>query len=321
MILAGDIGGTKTVIAWYDDDRIERRRKVYESRSFPGLEAILFDFLEKAPTPDAAGFGIAGPVRHGMCDATNLPWSVSEASIADVCGTDRVRLVNDLVATAHGLLSLPPDAFVELNPARPARDPDGPIAVLAAGTGLGEAIVCRAGGHVTALPTEGGHTDFAPRDARDDRLLAHLRTLYPEHVSNERVISGLGIPLLYDFLKAESTFAENAELAAALADGEGAAAIGRHALAGDPLARATIDWFCSLYGAEAGNLALKTLATGGVILGGGIAPKLLPILRSGGFWEAFTAKGRFRDLLAGLSVRVCLEQDAALRGAAAIATH
>lgn len=320
MILAGDIGGTKTVVALFDDGLVEQRRKTYPSQSFPGLDAILADFLQGGPTPNAAGFGIAGAVRGGVCEATNLPWSVSEAGIAQASGAPHARLVNDLVATAHGLLRLASDAFVELNPTRPEADTNGPIAVLAAGTGLGEAIVCRDGEHITVLPSEGGHTDFAPRVPRDDRLLAHLRTRYPDHVSNERIISGLGIPVLYDFLKSESAQNENPELATALTAGEGAAAIGLHALGGDPLARATIEWFCALYGAEAGNLALKTLATGGVILGGGIAPKLLPILREGGFWHAFTAKGRFHDLLAGLSVRVCLDQDAALLGAAAVAS-
>ncbi|MCB1735797.1 MAG: glucokinase [Gammaproteobacteria bacterium] len=320
MILAGDIGGTKTVLALYDNQLVMQRRKTYPSQSFPGLAPILADFLGDAVKPAAAGFGIAGPVRDGACTATNLPWQVSVEDIAAHTGIDRVALVNDLVATAHGLMYLPDEAFVELNPGTAQIDPQGTIAVLAAGTGLGEAIVCRVGDRITALPTEGGHTDFAPRNERDDRLLAYLRSLYPDHVSNERVISGLGIPVLYDFLDNESPHVANPELAAALDAGEGAAAIGLHALGGDPQARTAIDWFCDLYGAEAGNMALKTLATGGVILGGGIAPKLLPILREGGFWNAFTAKGRFRDLLVGLSVRVCLDQDAALLGAAAVAS-
>lgn len=250
-------------------------------------------------------------MRDGGCNATNLPWAVNEDYIASATGITPVRLVNDLVATGHGLLKLPAEAFVELNPARPEAEPEGVIAVLAAGTGLGEAIICRAGEHVQVLPTEGGHSDFAPGDARGDRLLALLRERHPEHVSVERVVSGLGIPVLYECLRAASNHEGE--------DGLDASDIGLQALGGEPLARDTMQWFCELYGAEAGNLALKCLATGGVILAGGIAPKNLPILREGGFWQAFTAKGRFSDLLAGLSVRVCLEQDAALLGAASVA--
>ncbi|MCB1736823.1 MAG: glucokinase [Gammaproteobacteria bacterium] len=318
MILAGDIGGTKTVLALYDDDFVVQRRKSYPSQSFPGLAPILADFLGAGPAPDAAGFGIAGPVRNGQCTATNLPWQVTVEDIRSSTGITRVALVNDLVATAHGLLRLPDEAFVELNPGQPERDPQAPIAVLAAGTGLGEAIVCRQGERITALPTEGGHTDFAARNEREDRLLAQMRQQHPDHVSVERIVSGLGIPALYAFIKAESPLSEDPDLALALEEGGGSEAIGRHALGGDPLAREAIEWFCDLYGAEAGNLALKTFATGGVILGGGIAPKLLPILRRGGFWNAFTAKGRFHDLLNGLSVRVCLDADAALLGAAGV---
>ena len=343
MILAGDIGGTKTVLAICDlvaprpgtippgppgsapGPRIAIvREEVYPCADYPSLEAILDEFLPPG-TPHglaAACFGVAGPVVDGTVKITNLPWGIDAAVVAARLRIP-VALLNDLQATALGALVLPPSAFAVLQPeATPA--PGATIAVIAPGTGLGEALlVADAVGRYRSLPSEGGHADFAPGTDEEIALLRYLRGIHGGHVSYERVLSGNGIGALYDFLRTTTGAAEPAWLTDELAAGDRNAAISQTALAGrDPTCVRALDMFVEILGAEAGNLALRGLATGGVVVGGGIPPKILPALRQPRFLERFTAKGRFAAWARSLGVRVTLEPRAALLGAAHhAATH
>ena len=319
MLLAGDIGGTKTLLALYEtgpDGLIELREKTYQSTGYASLEVIAREFLGDGPLPEAACFGVAGPVLDGCCRTTNLPWRISERTMAETLGIGRVKLLNDLQAMALGLLTLGPENWVELNPeAVPAQ---GTLAVLAPGTGLGEAILYWDGSMHRPLATEGGHADFAPNDAIEDGLLAYLRQKLGGHVSYERILSGAGIVDLYGYLGSTGIPPEAPEVAALLARAEDPASeISRAALEeGDPLSRETLRRFALIFGAEAGNLVLKCLARGGVLIGGGIPPKILPLLRDGAFLQGFRAKGRFEGFMRSLSVRVALDARTALRGAA-----
>ncbi len=318
MILAGDIGGTKTVLALYDPDASAQNPqtvKTFFNRRYSGFDALLDAFTAEKTEISAAVFGVAGPVQNGSCRTTNLPWSLDVSGLEKRFGTSRVRLLNDLEAAAYGMLSLDDSVFVELNPAAVPRRENR--AVIAAGTGLGEALLFFDGKEFHPVATEGGHCDFAPLTPRQEQLLRWLRARFSDHVSYERILSGPGIPLLYRFL-AESGFApETVEIDATE---DPAARITRAALqTRDPLSRETLRLFAEIYGAEAGNLALKSLARGGIYLGGGIAPKILPALQSGSFLDAFRNKGRFGPMMEKISVRVCTEEKAALFGAAAVA--
>ncbi|CAL1238994.1 glucokinase [Candidatus Methylocalor cossyra] len=320
MLLAGDVGGTKTVLAQYEKstDGLERvRERIYPSADYGSLEEIVAEFLNDQSVPlEAACFGVAGPVVDGRCEVTNLPWTIDERALSAATGVARVKLLNDLQAMALGLLRLGPEEWLELNPdAEPA---PGNRAVLAAGTGLGEAILYWDGLNYHPLATEGGHTDFAPNDALEDGLLAHLREKYGGHVSYERILSGGGIANIYAYLRDTGHAPEDPAFAALLKEAEDPAReISRHALENDDaLARATLRLFARIYGAEAGNLALKCLARGGVLIGGGIAPKILSILADGAFMEGFLAKGRFATFLKAIPVRVALNPSTALLGAA-----
>jgi len=319
MILAGDIGGTKTVLAVFEitadgvGKRFERR---YPSRDYGDFGTILRTFVgELREPPEAVCLGVAGPVIEGQCRTTNLPWLLEEQAIAEEAGARRARLLNDLEAAAFGMLHLGPDQRVELNP--DARGRQGNMAVIAAGTGLGEAVLFWDGERYRPMATEGGHTDFAPRNALEDRLLAFARKRHPDHVSYERIVSGPGLHLLYDFLQAEGR-RESATTARQLGEGgDPGAIIGQAAMEGnDALATEALELFVALYGAEAGNLALKSLAVGGVMIGGGIAPRILPVLRDGRFMESFLAKGAFGELLQTMPVTVVTEPEAPLLGAA-----
>lgn len=319
LLLAGDIGGTKTMLALYQPQGnalAARAETTFPSAGFDSLEAIVKRFLaEQEVRPRRACFGVAGPVVGGRSRITNLPWEMSEQGLATACGLDAVRLLNDLEAAAFGLLYLPEEDFVDLNPeAEPA---PGNRAVIAAGTGLGEALLVRQGETYLPVATEGGHADLAARNPQEDALLAWLRQRFPEHVSYERVLSGPGIHTLYLFLR-DSGFAGEPDAMRNLPpEADPSALISRLALEeGDALCRETLRLFCRLYGAEAGNLALKSMATAGVLIGGGIAPKILPALQDGEFLQAFRAKGRFADLLARMPVRVALNPQAPLLGAA-----
>lgn len=323
MILVGDIGGTKTALSLYEyceGSLCQIRDGTFISTQYPALEPLLINFLtEQEPlTLQAACFGVAGPVLDGRCVATNLPWIIETSTLAEALHmpAERVKLLNDLEAAAFGMLHLAPDEFAVLNPGlQPRRS--GNMAVLAAGTGLGEAMLIWDGTHYRAIATEGGHTSFAPVDDLQIALLMELRSQFGGHVSFERLLSGPGLFNIYSFLRGYRETAEPAWLTAALQTVDPAPIISRHGVAGDdPVCREAIELFTSIYGSEAGNLALKCMGTGGVLIGGGIAPQILPVLQKGEFVRQFVNKGRFGDLLQGIEVKVALNLHAPLLGAA-----
>lgn len=319
-LLAGDVGGTKTVLGLYDcwgEKLVCLDQAVFPSQRYAGLAEIIGEFLaERAEPPFAACFGVAGPVEAGRSEITNLPWVLTEDGLSEATGIERMRLLNDVQAMALGLLHLEEEEWVELNPA--ARRRPGNIAVIAAGTGLGEAILYWDGKRHHALPTEGGHCDFAPNTPLEDGLLVYLRERFGGHVSYERILSGVGLTHVYDYLRLRGVALESGELRAALAGAaDRAPVISSWALnRNDPLCREALSLVARIYGAEAGNLALKCLALGGVFVGGGIAPRILPVLRAGSFMSGFTCKGRFAALLKELPVRVAVHPQPALLGAA-----
>ena len=335
MILAADIGGTKAVLAVCDVSEAAVpdapdaapirivRETVYHCADFPSLEDILDQFVPRGGAHELAGacFGVAGPVAGSTAKITNLPWTIEAASLSAQLGVP-VRLLNDLQATALGALALPASAFAVLQRGDGGRS-GGAIAVLAPGTGLGEALLVSDGAHYRALPSEGGHADFAPGTEDEIALLRYLRGLHGPHVSYERVLSGDGIGDLYGFVRAATGAEEPAWLTAAFAGHDRNAVISQAALAGrDPSCVRALEMFVEVLGAEAGNLALKCLATGGVVIGGGIPPKILTALREPRFIDRLTAKGRFTAWAKDLFVRVTLEPRAALFGAAHhAATH
>ena len=318
MILAGDVGGTKTVLALFEregDVLTLTQETVLHSPDYASLEAMLTETLKPQQRFEAACFGVAGPVVAGRSQITNLPWLLEEAALKSLLGVSHLRLLNDLEAMAYGMLYLGPDQFASLNP--DGEQTGGNRAVIAAGTGLGEAILYWDGSAYAALASEGGHCDFAPGTPQQDALLQFLRDRFKGHVSFERVLSGPGIVNLYDFLRETQFAPEAADIPALFEQHDPAAIISQRALEGrDTLCIEALRLFCEIYGAEAGNLALKGLATGGVYLGGGIAPKVLPFLQQGDFLRAFTAKGRFEHLLKRMEVRVALELRVPLWGAA-----
>jgi glucokinase len=318
MILAGDIGGTNTRLALAAAGpagvRI-RFERTFPSREWASLEAALAEFLRMHPA-DVSGacIGIAGPVRNGLCEATNLPWVVDARSVAKLLRLKRVGLINDLVANAHGIPALRGRDLVVLN--KGSREATGNRAIASAGTGLGEAGMLWDGLEYRPFASEGGHADFAPRTRLEMDLLEYLMKRHGR-VSYERIVSGPGLVNAYRFFRDRGQGREPAWLAEELRVGDPAAVISRRALDGkSPLCVQALDLFVSIYGAEAGNLALKVMATGGVYLGGGIAPKILPKLQEPGFMNAFTAKGRLRPLLQEIPVRVITNPKTALLGAA-----
>lgn len=320
LLLAGDIGGTKTKLALYESAGgalTPLRDATYPSSEYEGLEQILADFLEGLPSPPAAAcFGVAGPVQDGRCKTTNLPWVIEESTLSARTGIASVRLLNDLQAMAYGLARLPAEELAELNPNAQPRT--GNIAVIAAGTGLGEAILYWDGKTHHAIATEGGHADFAPNSREQEGLLRYLRVKFGGHVSYERIVSGPGLFNVYQHLREEGLAAESAEFHAALmAGGDPGQLISRFALEeNNLLCREALRLFIRVYGAEAGNLALKSLAHGGVLIGGGIAAKILPAMANGEFMASFCQKGRFSEWMGTLSVKVALNPDAGLLGSA-----
>ena len=318
MILAGDVGGTKTVLALFaerDGTLALQREEVLTSHEFPTLESAIERFLTGGPagTIHAACLGVAGPVVDGRWEAVNLPWKLDEATLATTVGAKRAKLLNDLEATGHGMLGLPPSSLVSLQTGVARR---GNMALLAAGTGLGEALIVWDGARHLAVGSEGGHVDFAARTDLEVELLQFLRREFGR-VSYERVLSGPGILNVYRFLRARSRVPEPDWLRARMAGGDPSAVISESALAErDACCVEALDLFVSIYGAEAGNLALKCVAVGGVYVGGGIAPKMLPALQKGGFLKAFIDKGRFDKLMKTLEVNVALNPRAPLIGAA-----
>lgn len=321
MILAGDVGGTKTALALFDDERgvlQVAREEVVPSHEFPSLEAAVRRFLGApfAGRIRAACFGVAGPVVDGRVATTNLPWHLEEHALGAAIGVAHVKLVNDLEAAGHGMLSLAPADFVTL---QPGEERPGHRVLISAGTGLGEAILVWDGRGHTVVASEGGHGDFAPRDEKEMRFLRFLSRQF-EHVSYERVLSGPGLHNTYRFLREDGGVPEPSWLTDRLAHGDPGAVISEAGLSGhDPVCAEALDLFCSILGAEAGNLALKALALGGVYVGGGIAPRIRPKIEDGRFVDAFRAKGRLAPLMGTVTVRVALNLRAPLLGAASVA--
>ena len=324
-ILAGDVGGTKTVLALFAIDAAAGLRLLREtvtpSASAPSLEAILDGFLApgEAAALASASFGVAGPVVAGVAKITNLPWTIAAAPLRTRLGGIPVSLLNDLQATALGALAVGPAAFAVLQVGVPTT-PGGAIAVIAPGTGLGEALLVSASGDghdYRALPSEGGHADFAATTDEEYELVKFLRALHGSHVSVERVLSGRGLPDVYAFCRQASGEPEPAWLTAQLGSGDPSAAISVAALDGkDAACVRTLGLFAEILGAEAGNVALRNLTLGGVVIGGGIPPKILPALQTGATMARFHDKGRFAPWMKSLGVRVMLEPRAALLGAA-----
>ncbi|GKS64325.1 glucokinase [Nitrospira sp.] len=347
MILAGDIGGTKTNLALYDwtGERVEPLRlESFHSGDYTSLEDILVEFLtppqpprsvESRETEDgdkgnavdeeasermklaAACFGIAGPVLDNRCQTTNLPWIVDGRTIAKQFEIPRVQLLNDLESTAYGLLWLRADELDVLNAGNPPKKRQA-LAPIAAGTGLGEAILFWDGKTYRPMPSEGGHADFAPNNDQEIELLRYLRSQYL-HVSYERIVSGPGLHAVYEFLR-DTKKNEPTWLAEKIKAGNPPAEISQAGLQGQAeIAQQSLDLFASIYGAEAGNLALKALSLDGVYVGGGIAPKLITKLKDGTFMKAFTNKGRYKKLMTQMPVKVIMNPQTALLGAASVA--
>jgi glucokinase len=321
LLLAGDIGGTKTVLALVAGCGGGARvvaEATFPSREYATLETVVAAFRATHPAAiHRAAFSVAGPVIGGRAHITNLPWCLDEPALAQAFGVERVLLVNDLQATAYAIPHLGPEQVTQLLEGEP--DPDGVRAVVAVGTGLGEAMLVPDVDGFLALPTEGGHTDFAPRGALQRRLLAHLSRAHG-HVSYERVCSGMGITTLYRFLAERAPEPPPPWLAARLAaGGDVTPAIvegGTNPERSCPVCRRTLRLLAAILGAEAGNAALRGLATGGVYLGGGIPPRIVPVLRGRAFRQGFREKGPMSRLMARIPVHVILEPRAALLGAA-----
>ncbi len=318
MILAGDIGGTKTNLAYYDVEGeylVPRLTKSYQSSSFKSLNEVVRALQREHPAEiTGAAFGIAGPIVDGRSKLTNLGWDVDGRDIAADLKLRHVGLLNDLEATAYGTLRLAENEKVTLQ--KGTAQAHRAIAVIAAGTGLGEGGLVWDGEHYRAIPSEGGHTDFAPRNDLEIELLQFLLTKY-RRVSYERIVAGPGMLNLYEFFRRRSSSPEPAWLTAKMKTGDPAAAISQAGMDGaDPVCVQVLDLVVSLYGAEAGNLALKLLATGGVFVGGGIAPKILTKIQQGTFVESFVRKGRYQSLLEQMPIHLVLNDKTALVGAA-----
>ena len=320
-VLAGDIGGTNTRLAVFNvtGQRLEKLTKTrYPSRQYDSLNAILAEFSgTHQHTPQAACFGVAGPVRQQTASITNLPWRLTAADTAAHLGLASVSLLNDLEATAWGLRTLQADDVHTLQ--QGTGQASGNAAIIAAGTGLGEAGLYFDGQQHHPFACEGGHADFSPQTELDMALLRCLATRY-EHVSWERVVSGTGLVTMHECLSRLRQRPIPDWLQQAMLDGDPAAAISMAAQQGrDAICVESLDLFVHLYGVEAGNLALKIMATGGLYIAGGIAPKILQQLQNGTFMQAFLAKGRMQELLQGIPVRVVLNDETALQGAAVYA--
>jgi glucokinase len=320
VLLVGDIGGTRARLSLLvqSGERIRTsRHEVYESRRFPSLEAVLREFLgTPAPKVSAAAFGVAGPVVNGRCVATNLPWVVDARALSRKLDIKKVTLLNDLVALSLGALEVPRGKLRVMGEAGPPKRRGANVAVIAAGTGLGEAMLVWDGQRFVPSATEGGHGDFAPGDDLQVELLRFLRGRFG-HVSVERVLSGNGLANVYDFFREGRGVPEAPETVEAIASAaDRNAAIAQLGLSGksDAAARA-VDLFAIVYGAEAGNLALRTLAVGGVYVCGNIAARMLPVLERGTFLAAFVDKGRFKPMMEKIPVAVVLDSDVGLAGA------
>jgi glucokinase len=319
VIVAGDIGGTNARLAVFDVQAgrlLLVKEKIYPSRSAPDLETIVRRFVEETrPSATAAALGVAGPVKNGRIETPNLPWVVDARRLADILGVPKVTLLNDLKANAYGLRHLGPTDLAILQPG--AHDAIGNQAILSAGTGLGCAGLYWDGQRHRPFATEGGHADFAVRTSIEAELRERIAS-EKGRVSAERILSGGGLVRVYRFLRERSGVPEPAALTERLAKEDPGAVVSKTAMDGlDPVCVEALDLFVAAYGAEAGNVALRMLATGGVFLGGGIAPKILSRIQGDAvFMDAFLDKGRMRPLLETIPVLVVLNDRAALWGAA-----
>lgn len=297
-ILAGDVGGTKTLLRCVEDDGTILVEERFDSTAYLTFDGLLHELMALVSLPiDAACFAVAGPVYARRAEVTNVGWLIEEEALARTFSIPRVSLVNDFYAVALGVPLLGPDDVLSLHAGQ--RDRSAPIGILGAGTGLGQAIVTFHGATHHVIPSEGGHGDFAPQDEEQARLFLQLHERYG-HVSWERLLSGMGLVNIFTFLGGqELTPVEIADLADA----------------GDPRAEHTFEIFVDLYGAEAGNMALRILARGGVYLAGGIAAKNVERFTDGRFVEAFLRKGRFRDLMTTIPCDLIMNETVGLIGA------
>ncbi|TAE54176.1 MAG: glucokinase [Nostocales cyanobacterium] len=338
LLLAGDIGGTKTILRLVESTESSGLKTLYEesyrSRDFPDLVPIVQKFLADAnlSTPEKACFAIAGPVVNNTAKLTNLAWFLDTERLSQQLNIPTVSLINDFAAVGYGIFGLTTQDLVTLQVGK--YQPDAPMGVIGAGTGLGQGFLIKQGKQYQVFPSEGGHADFAPRNELEFQLLKYLLNRHDiQRVSVERVVSGLGITSIYQFLRDRQIDTENPEIAQIVKTWEQeagkaektvdpGAAIGSAALAkGDRLSEQTIKLFVEIYGAEAGNLALKLLPYGGLYIAGGIAPKILPLMQDGSFMLNFTQKGRMRSLLEEIPVHIILNQQVGLIGAALFASR
>ena len=329
LVLAGDIGGTKTLLQLATvrggafHAVFERR---FDSAAYQDFISLVGEFLREAASlpgaarpMDAACFGVAGPIHGQSAKITNLSWTIDAHAVGDAFGIANTRLINDFAAVGCGIEVLHEDDVVSLQAGGP--EAHGTRAVLGAGTGLGEGILVWQGGHYQALASEGGHVDFAPVDEDQDGLLRYLRPIFG-HVSYERILSGAGLVKIFAYLTESGLETATASLRQAMLENDAAAAISEFGLDGrDPAAIRALDMFVAIYGAQAGNLALTTLARGGVYVAGGIAPKIIARLKLGGFVRAFNDKGRFSGLMQSIPVRVVMNPKVGLMGAALVASR
>jgi len=321
MILAGDVGGTKVHLALYDftAGKLKHTRdKQFPAKEYAGLGEIVQEFLG-ADKVTAACFGVPGPVRDGRLRLTNLPWTLDSREISLTLQIDHVFLINDLEANGYGIAELSPEQIYTISDGDAGQI--GNRALIAAGTGLGEGLLAWNGRIHVPYPSEGGHTDFGPRNETEIELLRFLQRKYNGRISYERVVSGMGLTNIYEFLRDGQGMEEPKWLAEKIAEAHDPnSVITEMALSvKSEICTKALDMMVSIYGAEAGNLALKVLSVGGLYVGGGIAPKILEKLKDGTFLKAFQDKGRLSQLLINMPVRVILESRAALMGAAAYA--
>jgi glucokinase len=321
-VLAGDIGGTKTNLGLFVPGKFRPKARVtatFPSGSADSLEVIVDQMLERYPAKvKAACFGIAGPVINGECRTTNLPWVVSERKLQKRFGWRQVRLINDLASTAMAVPLFNHREVSALNGNRVRKIRN--IGLVAPGTGLGLALLVYADGRYRPVASEGGHANFAPSDAGETDLWRYLQVRFG-HVSMERVLSGQGLVNIYGWLKSCGNLSESSEIEKAMRAFDPARVITENALnKKDPLCRAAMQRFCRIFGSIAGDLALTGMTDGGIFLGGGIPPKILPLLEDGDFMAAFIAKGRFKAFMQNIPVRVILNEKAALLGAAYLAS-
>jgi glucokinase len=338
LLLAGDIGGTKTILRLVEVSEQLLLNNVYEERyrsgDFPDLVPMVQQFLRNsgASVPQKACFAIAGPVVNNTAKLTNLVWFLDTQRLQEELGIERVNLINDFAAVGYGVLGLSAQDILTLQPGK--LNTNAPIAIIGAGTGLGQGFLIKQGSSYQIFPSEGGHADFAPRTELEFQLLKYLLDKHDiQRVSVERVVSGLGIVAIYQFLRDRRTIAESPEIAQIVRTWEQeagkqeksvdpGAVIGKAALQKtDRLSEQTMELFVGAYGAEAGNLALKLLPYGGLYIAGGIAPKILPLIQEDKFMLNFTQKGRMRSLLEDIPVHIILNQEVGLIGAAIGATR